>query len=237
MPLSVSSYLLGVGTVVGALTLGFGGGVLLTHTAMKPGPSGLTRVEQVARSEPKPAAVPQAADVAVSGARENAPPLIVSARESAEPPAAQVPAVTPDPAQIAQAPAAQPAATPAVQAEPPKPQTLQDAEREKQALPAQSAEPARRLDQARQIEQARPAEQARQTEPREVEQRKTADRKQRYAERKPREIREMTVVRMKPRRLEVVDEPEPEVVSEPQERHFDLFKMPGLFSRPDDRDE
>jgi hypothetical protein len=81
-------------------------------------------------------------------------------------------------------------------------------------------------------------EQARQTEPREAEQRKTAERKlerqQRYAERKP---RDMTVVRTKPRRLEVVDEPEPEVVSEPQERHFELFKMPGLFARPDDRDE
>jgi hypothetical protein len=35
MPFSLPSYLLGVGTVVGALAFGFGGGVLLTKTAIK----------------------------------------------------------------------------------------------------------------------------------------------------------------------------------------------------------
>ncbi len=35
MPFSLTSYLLGAGTVVGALAFGFGGGVLLTKTAMK----------------------------------------------------------------------------------------------------------------------------------------------------------------------------------------------------------
>jgi hypothetical protein len=32
MPFSLGSYLIGIGTVVGALAFGFGGGVLLTHT-------------------------------------------------------------------------------------------------------------------------------------------------------------------------------------------------------------
>jgi len=51
MPFSLGSYLLGVGTVVGALAFGFGGGLLLTHTAMKESPAGHTRVERLARTE------------------------------------------------------------------------------------------------------------------------------------------------------------------------------------------
>jgi outer membrane biosynthesis protein TonB len=57
MPFSLSSYLLGVGTVVGALAFGFGGGVLLTKTAMKDTPAE-TRVERVKRAE-QPSALPQ----------------------------------------------------------------------------------------------------------------------------------------------------------------------------------
>jgi len=52
MPFSLSSYLLGVGTVVGALAFGFGGGVLLTKTAMKDSSPAESRVERVARAEP-----------------------------------------------------------------------------------------------------------------------------------------------------------------------------------------
>ena len=51
MPFSLGSYLLGVGTVVGALAFGFGGGVLLTKTAMKESSAGPTRVERLARAE------------------------------------------------------------------------------------------------------------------------------------------------------------------------------------------
>ena len=57
MPFSLGSYLLGVGTVVGALAFGVGGGLLLTHAAMKESPAGHTRVERLARAElPTPAA-------------------------------------------------------------------------------------------------------------------------------------------------------------------------------------
>ena len=52
MPFSMTTYLAGVGTVVGALALGFGGGVVLTNTAIKETPSGPTRIERVMRSEP-----------------------------------------------------------------------------------------------------------------------------------------------------------------------------------------
>ena len=52
MRFSMNSYLLGVGTVVGALAFGFGGGILLTKTAIKEQPAGPSRIERVARPEP-----------------------------------------------------------------------------------------------------------------------------------------------------------------------------------------
>jgi hypothetical protein len=52
MPFSMSTYFAGVGTVVGALALGFGGALVLTNTAIKDTPAGPTRIERVMRSEP-----------------------------------------------------------------------------------------------------------------------------------------------------------------------------------------
>jgi type IV secretory pathway VirB10-like protein len=52
MPFSMTTYFAGVGTVVGALALGFGGGIVLTNTAIKDAPAGPTRIERVMRSEP-----------------------------------------------------------------------------------------------------------------------------------------------------------------------------------------
>ena len=49
MAFSMPSYFLGVGTVVGALAFGFGGGVLLTRTAIKESPP--NRIERAARAE------------------------------------------------------------------------------------------------------------------------------------------------------------------------------------------
>jgi len=58
MPFSLPSYLLGVGTVVGALAFGFGSGVLLTKTAMKDTPGAETRVERVKRADSPSVAPP-----------------------------------------------------------------------------------------------------------------------------------------------------------------------------------
>jgi type IV secretory pathway VirB10-like protein len=52
MPFSMTTYFAGVGTVVGALALGFGGAVVLTNTTIKDTPTGPTRIERVMRSEP-----------------------------------------------------------------------------------------------------------------------------------------------------------------------------------------
>src|SRR3954465_14664502 len=54
MPFSMTSYFLGVGTVVGALALGFGGGIVLTNTAITETSTGPSRVKRAARSEPVP---------------------------------------------------------------------------------------------------------------------------------------------------------------------------------------
>src|SRR5216684_3575718 len=64
MPFSLGSYLLGVGTVVGALAFGVGSGALLTTTAVKETAATPTRVERVARSEAAPAALPDPAPTA-----------------------------------------------------------------------------------------------------------------------------------------------------------------------------
>jgi hypothetical protein len=77
MPFSLSSYLLGVGTVVGALAFGFGGGVLLTKTAMKDSSPAESRVERVARAEPA-----------------SPPPQAVEAKSAPTPPAEPRPPAT-----------------------------------------------------------------------------------------------------------------------------------------------
>jgi hypothetical protein len=106
----------------------------------------------------------------------------------------------------------------------PKPDLQREAERVKDPAPTQPAE------QAKQPEPAKQAE-SKEAEPRKAAER--SERQKRYAERK---LREITVARMRPRRPEVVDEPEA-VVSEPQEPHFDLFRIPGFFGRSANRDE
>jgi hypothetical protein len=73
MPFSLPSYLLGVGTVVGALAFGFGGGVLLTKTAMKDAPVADTRVERVKRAD-SPSAAPRPVETVDTKAVPAPPP-------------------------------------------------------------------------------------------------------------------------------------------------------------------
>src|SRR3954453_18869988 len=98
MPFSMTSYFLGVGTVVGALALGFGGGIVLTNTAIKDTPTGPSRVERAARAEPVPSpqlteakavAVPraEAAPVQAAGEPKPAPPQPLAEVARQEPPA------------------------------------------------------------------------------------------------------------------------------------------------------
>ena len=147
MPFSLSSYLLGVGTVVGALAFGFGGGVLLTKTAMKDTPVAETRVERVKRADsPAPQPVETVEGKAVpAGPSPSAEPAVAAAR----------------PAPVLQASAEPP------KAEPPKP----TAEAPKPAEPARAAESTPRIEPVRaaqpiaQTEPSRDAQLAPQSEP------------------------------------------------------------------------
>jgi hypothetical protein len=225
MRFSMNSYLLGVGTVVGALAFGFGGGILLTKTAIKDTPAGPSRIERVARQEPPPAAPP----VQVTEARP-------------------VPVPRPDPA-----PAAQPGPEPAppVQtAAEPKPEAKPVAEAARPE-PVKAAEPVRQMDASRQPERQpeQPVKQAdapKQIEQREIVQETTAreqrraEREQRRAERRmaheryyaDRKARAVAYARVRQRPIEIQEQPaRPELAFEREEpRQPNLFE--GLFGRP-----
>ncbi|HEX9360210.1 MAG TPA: hypothetical protein VF922_01500 [Bradyrhizobium sp.] len=129
MPFSLSSYLLGVGTVVGALAFGFGGGVLLTKTAMKDTPAE-TRVERVKRAE-QPSALPRPVET-----------VDTKAMPEPQPPAGPAPAAA-APASPVQA-SIEPAKTepPRPVAEAPKPaEPVRAAESTAQAEPVSAAQP------------------------------------------------------------------------------------------------
>jgi hypothetical protein len=203
MPFSLSSYLLGVGTVVGALVFGFGGGVLLTKTAMKDTPVTETRVERVKRAD-SPSAAPQP----------------VEAVEAKAVPASSQPA--------APAPAAGPAAPVQASTEPPRTEPPRPiAEAPKQAEPANQAEPVRAVELPRQTEPATPAEQStRSAEQKEAELRKAEERQiarqKRDAERKAKAI---AMARAKQRQFEEQPEPSrPEYVFERSSRRALAFE-------------
>jgi hypothetical protein len=154
MPFSLSSYLLGVGTVVGALPFGFGGGLLLTKTAMKDTPVAETRVERVKRAD-SPAA------------RQPVETVDTKAMPALPPPAEPAP------------PAAGPASPVQASTEPLKTESAKPiAEAPKQAEPTQQAEPARAAESTPQTEAAKPAEQSTKSPERKMErQKRDAERK------------------------------------------------------------
>jgi len=198
MPFSLSSYLLGVGTVVGALAFGFGGGVLLTKTAMKDTPVAETRIDRVKRADsPSASAPPQPVETVDTKAMPAPPP----------------------PAEPA-APVAAPASPVQASTEPAKTESPEPiAEVSKQAEPARAAEL------PPQTEPARPAEQsskfAEQAELRKAEARKI-ERQKRDAERK---AKAMAMTRAKQRQFEEQPEPSrPEYVFERSSRRALAFE-------------
>jgi hypothetical protein len=219
MPFSLTSYLLGVGTVVGALAFGFGGGVVLTKTAMKETAAGPTRIERVARSEPEPtAAVPQ------------------DAKNNLSRPAEPVPAAGPGPTPAAQG------TDPATQVAMQQPDTRTETESAKQPEPAtRQPEPTKQAEPATQTEQ-KDATQKRAAE-------RKAERRKHYADRNARSFaasrtrQPPSEEQDKPERTELVfsrEEPHFFGREEPHgERHFNLFQMlsPPPLDRSYDRDD
>jgi hypothetical protein len=233
MPLSLGSYLLGVGTVVGALASGFGGGVLLTHTAMKESPAGQTRVEQFARAEPHTTATPQAPAAQVTSMPNQAAvtPNQVTAPDDHQDHPASVAAIKPDAATAEQPAAVSPDPVPAASKPDAARKPIPEAPRQIQA----AGQPVKQA--AREPQPPKQVEQTERTEAKPVESRKTdrssAERSRPYAERRQ---PDNGAPRMRQRRFMVQEEPAQEVVvPRPPEQHLDLFG--GFFGRPADAND
>jgi hypothetical protein len=227
MPFSLGSYLLGVGTVVGAVALGFGGGSLMTNTAVKETVAGAIRTDRVARAEPQPAKPTQR--------KENAKESSTPAAPSAQPDsaiAAQAATLQPDAGKQAEAAKprepAKPDAAHAVQAATSQPGALKEAEG------AKAREAAKQGEAANQREETTPA------------QKKAVERKfgrqKRYAERKDRSFAR-SGSNQRPWEDEAQDEPERRhFVYDRREPRFELFRLnPPSFGRsydwvPDDEE-
>jgi hypothetical protein len=219
MRFSMNSYLLGVGTVVGALAFGFGGGILLTKTAIKDSPAGPSRIERAARPDAAPAQV-----------------QVTEARAVPVPRADPAPAVQPAPEP---APQVQAAAEPKPVAEAAKPEPAKVAEPVRQVdasrdPPRHAEQPVRQADAPKQIEQREAGQEmtAREQRKAEREQRRAERRMEReryYAERRTRAA-EYTRIRQRP--IEIQEQPErPGLAFEREEpRQPHLFE--GLFGRP-----
>jgi hypothetical protein len=228
MRFSMNSYLLGVGTAVGALTFGFGGGILLTKTAIKDTPAGPSRIERAARPEPAPAA-PQ---VQVTDAKAVPVPR-------ADPPASAEPVrqVQDNPVQTA------------VQ---PKPDDIKPVAEAPRQEPPKAAEPIRQIDTSKQAEQpvrqadapkqveqpvrqneAKPEQKESEQRIAEREQRRAGqrrlDREKRIAERE-RRARTVVIVRRERPMEEQDQRARPELAFEREEPRPNLFE--GLFGRP-----
>jgi len=235
MPLSLSSYLLGVGTVIGALAFGFGGGVFLTHTALKESPAAQTRVDRLARAEPEAPAQAPAAQATPTPDRAPVAANQITTPDQDHP--ASVTAIKQDAAPAAPAVVNSPDRVPAAQAGTPKPDAPSKPEPETpgQLQAAREQQPMQQA--AREPQPPKQVEQTGRTEAKPVESRETdrrAERPRRYVDRR---LPDPVAPRMRQRRLVIQEEPAQEVVVSrpPEPQHFDLFG--GFFGRPADAND
>jgi hypothetical protein len=234
MRFSMNSYLLGVGTVVGALAFGFGGGILLTKTAIKDTPAGPSRMERASRPEPAAPQVQVTDAKAVPVPRADPSP---AARPASEP-APQVQAAAETPKPVVEAPKV---AEPVRQID-----TSKQVEQPVADAPMPVDQPAQQADAPKQMEQPIRQSEARQIGQKEFDPR-TAEREQRRAEQRridrekraaerERKAKTMIIVRRE-RPIEEREPPaRPELAFEREEPRPNLFE--GLFGRPagDSRD-
>jgi hypothetical protein len=232
MPFSLGSYLLGVGTVVGALAFGFGNGLLLTHTAMKKNPAGHTRVERLARAEsdtPAARRVP-AAQITPAANRATAASDQVTTPDQDHP--ASVAAIKPD-----EAPEQPPAIAPNPRAGTPKPAVRKPEETPSQVQAATQL-PQPIVQAARQP----PPKQVEQTEKKTVESMeadRSAELSRRYAE-PSRYVERRPSHRGAPgtrQRGLVVEEDAAQEVAISRPREQLRFEFGGFFGRPADAND
>jgi hypothetical protein len=230
MRFSMNSYLLGVGTVVGALAFGFGGGILLTRTAIKDTPAGPSRIERVTRPEPMSPQVQVTEAKAVPVPRAD-PSLVVPPSPE---PAPQMQAAAENPKPVVEVPKENPVklAEPVKQPDMPKEQPVRQVDAPRDA-PRQAEQPVKQADAPKQIEQRDAGQGTRDLRRAEREQRRAERRIEReryYAERRARAT-EYARVRQRP--VEIQEPPaRPELAFEREEPRHNLFE--GLFGRPAD---
>jgi hypothetical protein len=227
MRFSMNSYLLGVGTVVGALALGFGGGILLSNTAMKDTPAGPSRIERVARQEPAPAQVQVTEARAVPVPRADPAPAVQQVAEpTPQVQAAAQPTSVPETKPVAEVTRPEPAkaAEPVRQVEAPR-QVERQAER-------QAEQSVKQADAPTQIEQKEAGQGARELRRAEREQRRAERRIERERQVAERKARSMEYARIRQRPIEIQEEQpaRPELAFEREEPRHNLFE--GLFGRP-----
>jgi len=217
MPFSMMSYFLGVGTVVGALALGFGGGIVLTKTAIKDTPAGPSRMERVARSETVPAAqVTEAKAIPVPRVDQPAVPAVQAA------PQVQAAAEDPKPVTPKENPAT--VAEPVKQVDAPKQveQPVRQADVKEVERPVRHSE-------TKPVEQNESAARAAEREQRRAEKRRV-EREKRLAERE-RERKARTIIVQRQRPVEEREQPaRAQLAFEREESRPNLFE--GLFGRP-----
>jgi len=215
------SYFLGVGTVVGALALGFGGGIVLTKTAIQETPAGPSRLERVTRPEP---VAPPAQTIEAKAAAE--PRVDQSSTQQAPAPLVQAATETPKPVGDN---AKENGASPA---EPVKQADAKQTEQPVKRADVKPVEPTIRQGEAKPVEQkAKPIEQkdaaARLAERRAEQRRIDQDRRIAERERKARAV--IAAQRQRP-----VEEQErsarPQLAFQREEPGPNLFE--GLFGRP-----
>ena len=217
MPFSLSSYVLGVGTIVGALAFGVGTGVFMSKSALNTTAAAPSRVERVARSEPSPAAAAAGPQVAE--------PTEKSKETSKENIAKETPAPRVDPAPaVVATPALHPDPAPAVRPATPTADTRNQTA-EKQPAPAKQGGSANHPEQV-----------ANQPEQREAVQEKPAERRvqrsRHYAERRMRRV-PVEVTRPLQSDEQELSEDRPEVVYR-REQPRGFFQI--LSPPPDDYD-
>lgn len=215
MSFSMPSYCLGVGTVVGALALGFGGGIVLTKTAIKDTPAGPSRIERAARVEPA-APVTEAKAIPLPGVEQ----------ASAQAAPAPVPSV-----QAAESTNPVEAIAKETPAEPVRQVDMSRQPEQRQADAKQSEQPVRQSE-AKPAEQSDTAARATERAQRRAEQRRIA-REKRLAERE-RKARAAVVVRRQ-RPVEEQEQPaRPQLAFQREESGPGPFE--GLFGRPAEAD-
>ena len=219
MRFSMNSYLLGVGTVVGALAFGFGGGILLTQTAIKESPAGPSRIERVARPEVASPSVQMTEARAIPVPRADPAPAVQPVPE----PAPQVQAAV-EPRSVSEI-------KPVAEAARPEPARATEPVRQVD-VPRLAEQPAKQADAPKLIEQREAGQGTREVRRAEREQRRAERRMQRerlYSDRKAGAV-EYARTRQRPIEVQERQSARPELAFEREAPRPNLFE--GLFGRP-----